>query len=326
MVISLMGNDKQQRDNAPRLRIGYLSTMYHSSILIKGLRLLEKEGIEPSWYLYGTGPAIVDALSQGKLDLGYIGLAPTAIGIGRGVKIKCIAGGHVEGTVIAGRKEYLRIDSFSGDMGKTLAQFKGKKVGTPRRGSLHDVFLRYYLSQFGLDKNVDIVNYDWADSIPDAMSEGELEAAVGTPPLAVLLSRLVGANIIVPPDRIWPNNPSYGIVTSDAMLENSREPLKKFLAIHKNACCSLIRNEQRKVASIVSKTVGLVDEQFVVDTLNVSPKYCASLPTDYVDSTMKLTEVLRELGYLSKQIGESDIFDFSLIREIHPEASHYSVT
>lgn len=317
-------NGTQARDSASKLRIGYLSTIYHSSILIKGLRSLEDAGIDSSWFLYGTGPAIIDALSKGKLDLGYVGLAPAAIGVGRGLKIKCVAGGHVEGTVISAKKEYSPIDFFSGDVGKTLAQFKGKKIGTPRRGSLHDVFLRYYLSLFGLDKDVGIVNYDWADSIPDAMSDGEVEAAAGTPPLAVLLSRFVDAKIVVPPHMIWPNNPSYGIVTTDAMLENSRELLKKYLAIHKNACCSMIRGEPRKVAWIVSKTVRLLDEQFVIETLNVSPKYCASLSSDYVESTLKLTTVLSRLGYLSTRLKEEDIFDFSLIREVHPEGSHYS--
>ncbi len=297
--------------------------MYHSSILIKGLKLLESEGIEPTWNLYGTGPAIIDALSQGKIDLGYIGLAPVAIGVGKGLKIKCIAGGHMEGTVIVSRKEYSSIDSFSGDLGKTLAQFKGKKIGTPRKGSLHDVFLRYYLSQYGLDNEVGVVNYDWADMIPDAVSEGEVEAAAGTPPLAVLLSRLAGAKVIVPPERIWPYNPSYGIVTTVTMLENSKDLLEKFTTIHKEACCSLLRKEPHKVASIVSKTVGLVDEQFVFDVLKVSPKYCASLPPDYVDSTLRLTQVLNKLGYLSAQLSERDLFDYSLIKEVHPELPHY---
>ncbi len=300
--------------------------MYHTSILIKGSEALEKEGITPNWFLFGTGPAIIDAFSKGKLDVGYIGLAPTLIGIGKGIRVKCIAGGHVEGTVIVARHDYEPIQSSSGDMGKTLEQLKGKRIGVPRKGSLHDVFLRYYLSQYNLQRKIEVVNFDWADLIPEAMESEQIEAAAGTPPLAVLLSRLYDARIIVPPKLIWPNNPSYGIVTSEAMLENSTDLLSQFVAIHKKACCDTIRNEPLLAARIISNTVGLVDENFVMDTFKVSRKFCVALPREYVKSTLDLTDVLKDLGYLPaavKDMTQDRVFDFSLIENLHPEPAHY---
>ncbi len=306
------------------LRIGFLSTLFHTSILIKGMKWLEDLGIEPTWTLFGTGPAIVDAFSKGKLDIGYIGLSPTAIGIGKGIEIKCVAGGHVEGTVIVAKRNYKPMEYFSNDLGRTLAQFRGKKVGVPRRGSLHDVFLRHYLSQLGLSNDIEIINYDWADFIPEAMSVGEIEAAIGTPPLAIVLSRLLGTEIIVPPKWIWPNNPSYGIVTSKKMLKESSDLLETFLETHKKADCSLIRENPQKAAASVSKTVELVDENFVLATYKVSPKYCASLSREYVDSTVSLLDVLKNLGYLASTLEENDIFDHDLIGKIHPEKPHYT--
>ena len=306
------------------VRIGYLSTMYHSSLPIKGMRLLEKEGIQPVWSLFGTGPAIIDAFAKDRLDIGYIGLAPTAIGVGKGIKIKCVAGGHVEGTVIAAKRNYCTVEDFGGNMAKTLAQFKGKKIGVPRRGSLHDVFLRHYIAQCGLENEVKVVNYDWADLIPEAISDGEVEAAAGTPPLAVLLSRLFDARIIIPPRMIWPNNPSYGIVTSSAMLHKSQEILERFLKVHKEVCCRMLRNDRQSVAESVANTVGLVDKQFVLDTYGVSPKYCAALSREFIDSTLRLNSVLKGLGYLSSDLGKEDIFDLALIDRVHREAPHYS--
>lgn len=304
------------------LRIGYLSTLYHTSILIKGSRWLENDGLEVKWSLFGTGPAIVDAFSKGELDIGYIGLAPTVIGVGKGVQIKCIAGGHVEGTIFSGKKEYKPIEEFSGDMGKALNQFRGKKIGVPRRGSLHDVFLRYYLSQSGIEEKVDIVNYDWADMIPDAMIGGEIEGAVGTPPLSVLLHELLGTKLIIPPSLIWPDNPSYGVVTSKRMLEESQELLLKFLKMHKRAC-KMIRDSPKEAADVVSKTIELVNSKFVLDTYAVSPRYCSAISKEYVKSTLDMLPVLQRLGYLKGKFEESDIFDSSLIRDLHPEPPHY---
>ncbi len=300
-------------------RIGYLSTLYHTSILIRGAGWLESEGIEPRWILFGTGPAIVDALAKGKLDLAYVGLSPTLIGIGRGVPIKCIAGGHVEGTVVVARNEYTSLHSMS----ETLGQFRGKKLGAPRKGSLHDVFLRHYLSQYGLEKEVALLNYDWADFIPDAIMRGEIEGAAGTPPLAVLSSRLFGGNIVIPPDKIWPSNPSYGIVTTESLLKEKPEMLEKFLGVHKRAC-ALLRENPILSSRTIANTVQLVDERFVEDTLRVSPKYCASLSSEYVASTVEMLPVLKRLNYLQADLGRDDIFDFALINKVHPEPPHYS--
>ena len=81
--------------------IGYLSTMYHTSHLIRAQGWIEKElKLFPEWVLFPTGPAMVEAFAAGSIDLGYIGLPPAMIGIDKGVPLVCIAGGHVEGTVM----------------------------------------------------------------------------------------------------------------------------------------------------------------------------------------------------------------------------------
>ena len=306
----------------PDIRIGYLSTMYHTSILIRSMQWLERNGIQPEWTLFGTGPAIIEALTRGELDLGYIGLAPTVIGIGRGAKIRCIAGGHVEGTVIIGKPNYQAVGSASNDFAAALAQFTGRKLGTPRRGSLHDVFLRFYLAKYGLSDKVEVLNYEWADFIPDALAKGEIDGAAGTPPLAVLSSIHLGTKIIIPPNLIWPNNPSYGIVTSQACLAERQGLLETFLKIHKEAS-SFLRNMPNEAASKIAQEIRLIDDQFVLKTLSISPRYCAAISAEFAGSTMRLLPVLRELGYLGADLGEADIFDYDLIRKVHPEPPHY---
>jgi ABC-type nitrate/sulfonate/bicarbonate transport system substrate-binding protein len=305
-----------------RVRIGYLSTLYHTSLLIKGLRWLEKEGVEAQWSLFGTGPAIIDALVRGELDLAYIGLSPVLIGLARDAPIKCIAGGHVEGTVIIGGAGRKTTEELSGDMGKALRQFSGGRLGTLRRGSLHDVFLRHYLSEYGVE-GVEVVNYDWSDFIPDAIMKGEVGGAAGTPALAVLSSRLVGARIVVPPNLVWPSNPSYGIVTSDELLRDRQDLLEGYLRLHKRAC-ELLRIDPSGAANAIAETVGLVDRGIVLETLGVSPKYCASLSAEYIESTMRLLPVLRGLGLISADLRQDDIFDEGLIKKVHPEPPHYS--
>jgi NitT/TauT family transport system substrate-binding protein len=74
---------------------------------------------------------------------------------------------------------------------------------------------------------------------------------------------------------------------------------------------------------MIAQEIRLVDEQFVLKTLAVSPKYCAAISDEFAGSTMRLVPVLRELGYLGADLGEAEIFDYNLIRKVHPEPAHY---
>jgi NitT/TauT family transport system substrate-binding protein len=61
----------------------------------------------------------------------------------------------------------------------------------------------------------------------------------------------------------------------------------------------------------------------VLETLRVSPKYCAALTEGYISSTMNFVRALKELGYIKRELGQDEIFDTSLITKIHPEKDHY---
>lgn len=301
------------------LRIGHLSTMYHTAFLLRGTDLLSQRRIAAEWTLFASGPDIISAMQRGDLDLGYIGLPPVIIGIDRGLSLACIAGGHVEGTVmIAGPAA--RTLQECGDMREFLSQFAGKAIGTPPKGSIHDVIVNELLREHGI-ADVAVKNYPWADFLSDALVQGEIAAAAGTPALAVTARRYGSAKLVIPPDRLWPFNPSYGIVVMRQMLKK-QEVLMRFLSAHE-AACEMIRHEPQKAAGIVAATTGMVDPGFVMETYRISPKYCAALPPEYVCSTMKFVRTLHELGYISRSIGEGEIFERSLIGSVHPSPHHY---
>jgi NitT/TauT family transport system substrate-binding protein len=70
------------------VRIGYLSTIYHTAHILKRSAWLDGLGVSSSWRLFGTGPAMVEAFAAGEIELGYIGLPPAMIGIDRGVPLR----------------------------------------------------------------------------------------------------------------------------------------------------------------------------------------------------------------------------------------------
>lgn len=306
-----------------KFRIGHLSTFYHTAILLMSKGSVEKDlGIEPEWRLFSTGPAIVNAFEKDELDLAYIGLPPAIIGIDRGIAIKCIAGGHMEGTVLCGKRKYKGFPDLN-DPGDILKQFCGLKIGVPGRGSIHDVILQEYLERSHLEKDIEVMNFQWADQITEAVAKNEVAAAIGTPALAVAVKRYADGKILCPPSKLWPNNPSYGIVVSGDFLNEKTEILEKFLILHEEAT-SKLRNEPAETAKTISDYVGFVDIDFVLETLKISPKYCAQITDEYIASTMEFVKALKRLGYISREISQDEIFDTPLINKIHPSKDHYS--
>jgi NitT/TauT family transport system substrate-binding protein len=305
-----------------KIRIGHLSTFYHTAVLLMAQGYADARiGVEIEWKLMGTGPAIMKAFQQNELDLAYIGLPPAIIGMCRGINVICVAGGHMEGTVLAGGPQAAGVPEIS-DLGVILRQFQGLAIGVPGRGSIHDVILRDCLEQHGLTKQLEVRNFPWADLVTEAIVRREVAAAVGTPALAVAISRFAGGKVLYPPSLLWPNNPSYGIVADRGFLIRERELVERFLMLHEEAT-AFIRKEPRQAARMIADFVSIVDERFILDTLAVSPRYCAGLTNDYIASTMKFIPVLRKLGFIQQDIDENRVFFREIINRVHPEKDHY---
>ncbi|ADE36230.1 ABC transporter substrate-binding protein [Methanohalophilus mahii] len=297
------------------LNIGHLSTMYHTSFILMNTDWLKKANIEANWSLFGGGPAIVQAFERGEVDLGYIGLPPVMIGIDRGVAIKCIAGGHVEGTVMIANSEFKSLDQCGSNPSLFFEQFKGLTIACPPDGSIHDVIIRNCIKKSGFEGKITVKNYEWADMIPEAMADGEIQVAVGTPSLAVAAKRFCNAKTVISPDRLWPDNPSYGIIASADVIENFPELVLDFIKIHDKGC-KFIRKNPGNAARIVAEKVGVVDADFVQEMYEISPKYFAGISYKYIESTMKFNPTLHELGFISQPLEEKDIFDMRFVNQL----------
>jgi NitT/TauT family transport system substrate-binding protein len=304
------------------IRIGYLSTLYHTSFILMGTGWIAKRmKIKAEWRLYPTGPEMIKAFANGELDIGYVGLPPAMIGIDEGISINCLAGGHMEGTVFTAKKGFKALKELRSEK-VTLSQFRGKTIGTPTKGSIHDVIIRSLLHEYRLQRDTTIRNFQWADQIIEAMQDSTVDGGVGTPPLAVLASHLLGAKIILPPHKMWPHNPSYGIVATIDMISDSPHALESFLKLHEEAC-NLIRWRPQEAAEIAARTLVMVNKDFVLEVYRVSPKYCASLSKEYIDSTLAFVPFLKKAEYISSSLNADDIFNTDFIEEIHSEKPHY---
>jgi NitT/TauT family transport system substrate-binding protein len=279
--------------------------------------------LEIRWKLFGTGPAMVKAFQNKKLDIGYMGLPPAIIGIDKGAPIKCVAGGHVEGTIVVASKAYTTMAYLNNDLSEAFSQFKGHTIGVPSKGSIHDVILNFYLKKYNLLDDVEVKHYKQAEFIATDIQKGILAGGVGTPALAVFASTIFDSQLIIPPEVLWKDNPSYGIFFHEDIIDKEPEVVLKFLN-HNKAASLMLREYPTRAAEIISTTFEILTKDYVSAVLEISPKYCIALSEGYVKSTMKFVRTLKDLGYIKKELRINDIFDFNFIQEVHPESEHYS--
>ena len=307
------------------LNIGHLSTAYHTNFILMGDDSLEKDlGLKVNWSLFGTGPLMVEAFKKGELDIGYMGLPPAIIGIDNGVPIKCVAGGHVEGTIMIGKKNYIPISQLNGEIYEVLVQFKGHAIGTPSVGSIHDAILNYYLEKYDLKNDIEVINYKQAEFIAMDMQKGELEGGVGTPALAVFAETILDSHLIIPAHYLLEYNPSYGIFFHESIIKDYPELVFTFLKHHKRAS-SLLRESQHEAAEIIARTFSILKNNipYVKAVLEISPKYCIALSEGYLKSTEGFISTMHRLGYIKEKPPRDKIYNFKFVSEVHPEPEHY---
>ena len=76
-------------------------------------------------------------------------------------------------------------------------------------------------------------------------------------------------------------------------------------------------------AKIAAHEMGVVDKEFVMGTYTISPRYCAKISKEYIESTMEFIPVLKELGYMNHDLEVDEIFNLEFIQKAHPEDAHY---
>jgi NitT/TauT family transport system substrate-binding protein len=305
------------------LRIGHLSTCYHSNfVLMQDKGLKSQLNVEIEWNIFGTGPEMVQAFKNNELDIGYIGLPPAIIGIEQGVPIKCVAGGHVEGTIMCAKRKYKDDVQLDNDVLKVMSQFKGAAIGVPAKGSIHDVILKYYIDKYNLQDEIEVINYKQPELIALDMKNNKLEGGVGTPCLAVFASTLLESRLIIQADNLWANNPSYGVFFHENLIKSHPELVLGFLSLHKKSA-TLLRESPDMAARLIANTVEMTTEEYVKAVLEISPKYCIALSEGYVKSTIEFIEALHRLGYIKRKLKVEEIFEFQFVEKVHPEHHHY---
>lgn len=175
---------------------------------------------------FNAGPAELSALLAGSVDIAFIGPSPTITGYeqSKGAALKVISGACSGGAGLVVAKGIT-----------SVAQLKGRKVGSPQLGNTQDVALRYYLRSHGLSTTAagggDVPVVPAKNSVLlQSFQQGQLAGAwVPEPYLSQFV--LAGGHLLVDEATLWPAGRfvTTNVVVSTAFLEKSPDVVSAFL-------------------------------------------------------------------------------------------------
>lgn len=181
--------------------------------------------------LFNAGPATIEALFAGQIDLAYVGPNPAINGYvkSNGQALRIVAGATSGGAVLVVR----------GDAGiNKPSDFAGKKIASPQLGNTQDVALRSWLSKQGLrlkERGGDVQVIPVAN--PDILTlfrKKELDAAWVPEPWGARLVHEGGGRIFLDERDLWPNRQftTALIVVNTKFLKEHPDLVKRWLQAH----------------------------------------------------------------------------------------------
>jgi NitT/TauT family transport system substrate-binding protein len=188
------------------IRVGAFPNITHAQAMVgKANGWFDKamgSGVKVQWTSFNAGPAAIEALFAGAIDMTYVGPNPAINGYVRsgGEALRVIAGAASGGASLVVRNDS-RIQKPE--------DFHGKRVASPQFGNTQDVALRNWLKAHGLntnDKGGDVQIVPMAN--PDQLTlflKKDLDAAWAPEPWATRLIHEGNGRLFVDERTLWPN-------------------------------------------------------------------------------------------------------------------------
>jgi ABC-type nitrate/sulfonate/bicarbonate transport system substrate-binding protein len=178
------------RANSEPLRFGFQNTSWGSiGMVAEAEDMFKKNGVNVTVFRFDSGKAVRDAMIADRIDIGVLGTTPLIVGVAKGDVAP------VAMAMYAGRTNAIVVGKNSGI--KTIADLKGKKIGTQLGSATDQVFTTKILPKFGLSKaDVTLVNTKFENHVA-ALAGGSVDAFAGVEPFpSVAVTEGLGLSII----------------------------------------------------------------------------------------------------------------------------------
>lgn len=308
MALAVMSGCGKSDEKATTVNMGYFNNITHAqALLMKAEGKLESsfgEDITVKWNAFNAGPAEVEALFSGAIDIGYIGPVPA---INANVKsngdVVILSSATKGGAVLVGRK---------GSGIKDVKDLSGKVVAIPQIGNTQHLSLLQLLSDNGLKPaseggDVTVSAVENAD-VANMMERGDIDAALVPEPWgATLLGQ--GAELLMDYDDIYMQG-QYDVavvVVRKEFMEANPELVEKFLKEHEEATKKV--NEDTSTLKTINEELDRATGKSLSDTIISEAFGRIGVSTELNrESVMGFANISKEQGLISDLPEEGVLF------------------
>jgi NitT/TauT family transport system substrate-binding protein len=314
---------------ANTIRVGAFPNITHAQAMVgKSNGFFDKamgSQVKVQWTSFNAGPAAIEALFAGAIDMTYVGPNPAINGYVRsnGEALRVVAGAASGGASLIVRS----------DAGINGAQdFHGKRIASPQFGNTQDVALRNWLKKNGLktnDKGGDVQIVPMAN--PDQLTlflKKDLDAAWAPEPWASRLIHEGNGRLLVDERSLWPNGQFViGLLVVNTKFLNAHPDLVKnwiranvdltdWINGHEAEAKKLL-NEQIQRETGKALSTQILDEAFSRMQVTYDPLH-AALNT--------AAQQAFEDGFLGRQMPDlSHLYDLTILNQVLAEKKRKAI-
>lgn len=301
---------------ATKVEVGYMPILPLSQLFVALENgAFEDAGIEPDLVKFQQGPAMVQALLAGQLDVAYFGIGPAMVARAKGADIKVVASNIVEQISFVASPDLAPF--FEGGAKTAFARFaeeKGRKpvISTFPVGSVPETVLQYWLRrQLGIDPDEVEIVYQGAAQVQQSLLTGAVDgAAILEPIVTVVSERLPDAKVVARGAEMFPNQPGAVLAVREGLIAEHPDLVQALVDAHR-AATDALNADPAGTAPAVQTYVG--GGRLAVETVEKALRSSAGSfvadPDQIVDGTREMQAFQKELGTVKGEVSLDELFE-----------------
>lgn len=270
-----------------------------------------------TWTSFNAGPAEIEAIFAGEIDMGYIGPVPAINGYTKSKRdVQIIAGATNGGAMLVSKKD----EKFT-----SVAELDGKKVAIPQLGNTQHLSLLQLLSDNNLKTvsnggTVEVVQAENAD-IKTLLDSGEIDAALVPEPWGTRLVEEIGANVVLDYDDLWldGNYSTAVVVANKDFLEEHPDAVENFLQTHVELTEYINENKDEAIQIVNSQIEELTGKALADDIIKKAFDRLILTYEPASDSISQFIDLSLEEGLIQGCDDKENLFNLNMLNEVLDE-------
>jgi NitT/TauT family transport system substrate-binding protein len=303
------------------LEVGYLPILPVSQLFVAlENNWLREAEIEVKLVRFQNGPAMVQALLAGQLDVAHFGIGPAMVARAKGADIKVVAASIKEQISFLALGELAPY--FKSDPSKAFAKFradKGRKavISTFPVGSVPQTVLQYWLlKKLGANPDDLQIIYQGSAQVQQALATGAVDAAAILEPIVTKITQdLENSRVVAKGSQMFKGQPGAVLAVREKLISDNPKVVAALVKAHARAT-DVLNNYPREAIGPVKKYVGggRLSETVVSAAINSSKGSFIADPNSIIEGTKRMRDFQKEIGTLKVNVNvdaliETKFFD-----------------